>query len=531
MISPAPTPQPETNKDRLPLWVILLLGVFLMLRLVDLSHQGSVKKNGRLSQNLAGQVSEKTMQSNISANWSAKSAYLSTYTQLGGSVVPSPSTLREALKSAEELQTDTNNSPSAARRVLLLRALLKLPPLAAGGNGLSPAQAFTPSALGPLSPEDRSLYTREGHLWTEVFRGPHLTPAQTEAYAAELRATPNIRWWLSPALSVLYRSQGNPHEADKQAARARSQALLTSAPMGLLGLLWFALGSGGVVLLITILMTSRQSLNGELAQSSLWPKLRETVPLAERRLRAGDLMGVFVVYLLMPDIFGWLLGGFGVPHRFYFPGLLAPWRHSLAGLSSSGHTAAVIVLEFIAYLIGAAVPIALLIVIARRRRASIGEELGWNLHRFGKNLLFGVGGYAIALPLLMAASFAAKTIHAPAPSNPAIPLLAGASSVWVQIMLVSLATIAAPLTEELLFRGVFYNAAKLKVGVWPAIVLTGLVFGFAHPVGIAQMVPLAVLGGVFAWMAETRQSLVPSMLGHFLQNSMATAMLLLALGG
>ena len=108
MISSAPTPQPETNKDRLPLWVILLLGVFLMLRLVDLSHQGSVKKNGRLSQNLAGQVSEKTMQSNISANWSAKSAYLSTYTQLGGSVVPNPSTLREALKSAEELQTDTN---------------------------------------------------------------------------------------------------------------------------------------------------------------------------------------------------------------------------------------------------------------------------------------------------------------------------------------------------------------------------------------------------------------------------------------
>ena len=530
MISP-PISLPDQSKDRLPLWVMVLLGVFLVLRIVDLSHLGGVKKNGRLSQNLTGQVSEKTMQANISANWSAKSAYLSTYALGGGSTAPNPVTLREALKSAEELQTDTNNSPGAARRVLILRSLLKLPPLAAGKNGLIPAQAFTPAALEPLSPEDKLRYGREGRLWADVQRGPHLTPTETDAYAAQLRTTPNIRWWLAPALSVLYRSQGNTAEAEKQAVRARSQALVTSAPMGLLGLLWFALGSGGVVLLITILMTSRQSVNGQPAQSSLWPKLRGTVPVAERRLRAGDLMGVFVLYLLMPDIFGWLLGGFGVPHRFYFPGLIAPWRHSLAGLSSSGHTAVVVVLEFCAYLIGAAIPIGLLILIARRRRASIGEELGWNLHRFGKNLLFGIGGYAIALPLLMAASFAAKTIHTPAPSNPAIPLLAGASSVWVQVMLVSLATIAAPLTEELLFRGVFYNAAKLKVGVWPAIVLTGLVFGFAHPVGIAQMLPLAVLGGTFAWMAETRQSLVPSILGHFLQNSMATAMLLLALGG
>ena len=60
--------------------------------------------------------------------------------------------------------------------------------------------------------------------------------------------------------------------------------------------------------------------------------------------------------------------------------------------------------------------------------------------------------------------------------------------------------------------------------------LAGLIFGFVHPVGLGEIVPLALLGGVFAWMAETRKSLVPSMLDHFMQNSMATAMLLLALG-
>jgi len=32
-------------------------------------------------------------------------------------------------------------------------------------------------------------------------------------------------------------------------------------------------------------------------------------------------------------------------------------------------------------------------------------------------------------------------------------------------------------------------------------------------------------------MAETRKSLAPSIVGHFLQNSLATLLLLLALGG
>ena len=404
-----------------------------------------------------------------------------------------------------------------------------MPPLTAGKNGLSPAEAFAPTALAGLGQEEKSRYEAEGRLWEDALRGPHLTPSQTDAYAAQLRATPNLRWWCSPALSVLYGSQGNAFAANQYANRARAEAAATLAPMLLLGLVWFALGLGGF-LLLGYLLTGRDA-SGNFASATLWPAVRETVPAAERRLRAGDLMGVFVLYLLMPDLLGWLLGGFTIHHHVYFPGLLSHWRASLAGLPSGSHVAAVVVLEFAAYLTGAAVPIALLILIARRRRASIGEELGWNVHRFGRNLLYGVGGYAIALPLLVLASLAGSHIHTPAPSNPAIPLLAGASSVWVQVMLVGLATIAAPLTEELLFRGVFYNAAKLRLGVWPAIVLTGLVFGFVHPVGLAEMLPLAVLGGVFAWMAETRQSLVPSMLGHFLQNSMATAMLLLALGG
>lgn len=519
------------TRDRLPVWVIVLLCVFLVLRVADLVGELNVGHSGHLPP-LAGSADEKTMTETITTNWEAKTAYFTSYSQ-SGAAVPDAAALRGALKSAEAVQTGLQNSPSAARRVLVLRALLHLPLFGPGKNGLDPAKAFAPASLAGLSAAETLRYGAEGRLWADVARGPHLSPQQTAAGAALLRSTPNIRWWLGPSLSVLYQSQGNPHLAQHFAGTARSEATATLVPMMVLGLLWFGLGLLGVGLLLGLLargLEARSTPQGTPRSAGFWPTLRETVPLPERRLRAGDLMGVFVLYLLMPNVIGWLLGGFGWHHHFYFKGLISPYRHHLAGLPASSRVAALVVLEFFAYILGAAIPVGVLLAIAAKKRASITEELGFNTHRFGWNLLYGLGGYAIALPLLFLGSRVGSAIPGPTPSNPAIPLLANAGTVWVQLLLAGLATLAAPLAEEFLFRGVFYNAAKLKVGVWPAIILTGLIFGFVHPVGISAMLPLAVLGGVFAWMAETRKSLVPGMVGHFLQNSMATLMLLLALG-
>jgi len=525
---PADLFRPTDRRDGLPPWVVVLLAAFLLLRGYELYALGT---SPRLSQSLGGQVDEKTMAATVSANLAAKTAFASGLGKPNGAV-PDPKALPDALKAAEVLQADAKNAPSAARRVIILRALLGRPAFGAGSNKLDPRDAYSPKALAGLPPDDIRRYALEGRVWGDVARGPHLSPAQTEADAAVLRGLPNIRWWRSPALGVLYRSQGDPARAARALREARTRAMLTLAPLTLIELAGAALGLGGVGLLLYFFLRSqRQKDAGCIVEPGLWPTLPELVPPPERRLRAGDLMGVFVLYLLMPDLLGWLLGGFGVPHRFHFAGLLAGYKAHVAALPQSRHVAANVVLEFFAYLFTATVPIGVLLGIARRRRASVGEELGWNTHRLGRNLLYGVGGYAISLPLLLVAESLGKHIHAPAPSNPAIPLLASAPTFWVQAVLVLLATVAAPLTEEFLFRGVFYNAAKLRLGVWPAIVLTGLIFGFVHPVGLAEMLPLATLGGVFAWMAETRKSLAPSIVGHFLQNSLATLLLLLALGG
>lgn len=526
----------EGRGDTLPAWVIALLVVFLALRLFDLYAPWAAGKNGRLSQQLAGAVDDKTMAAIIESSTQAKSAFSASLGKTHGGA-PDPKGLREALKAAETLQKGTQNSPGAARRVIILRALLKQPLLGPGRNGLDPANAFEPAALAALPPADARSYAAEGRLWKDVARRARLSPGQTTSYAADLRAVPNIRWWLHPALAVLYESQGDP-AAGRYTRQAQTQAVLTLLPLGLIGLAFGVLalvGTGLLLYFATRGLVHRAATPDSPPPPDIWPTLRETVPAAERRLRAGDLMGVFVLYLLMPDLLGWLLGGFSLGRHVGFPGLLDSYRRHLASSPGDTRIAASVVLSFVAYLLSAGIPIGLLVLIARRKRASIGEELGWNTHRLGWNLLYGVGGYAIALPLLLLAQgvggFAGTHLHAPTPSNPAMPMLASAASPWVQVMLVALATVAAPLTEEFLFRGVFYNAAKLRVGVWPAIVLTGLIFGFVHPVGIAAMLPLAALGGVFAWMAETRKSLAPSILAHCIQNSFATLMLLLALAG
>ena len=530
-MSVTPLFPPSDTRDRLPLWVLVLLGLFFALRIAELHGDFTAARSSRMS-GQTGQIDKKVIQDAVSATVEAKSAYTASLSA-PGAVNPDTKSLRKALKSAELLQVGTENSPGAARQVIILRALLHLPLLQAGKTSPNPADAFLPAALAKATRLERVRYRAEGRLWADVARGPHLTPAQTAQAAALLQTTPNIRWWRGPALSVLYQSQGNPRLAQHFANTARTEALLTQGPMVVLGLFEISLILIGTGLLVAFLV---RGVRGRTKQESaaeapgFWPTLRETVPADERRLRAGDLMGVFVLYLLMENIIGWLVGGFGVRHLFYYPGLLKPYLPYLHSLPSGERVTVNIIFSAVAYLVAAAVPVAVLIGIAARKRASIAEELGFNRHRLGLNFLYGVGGFAIALPLSLLGAGLGSRLPGPTPSNPAIPMLAGAGSVWGQVTLIALATLAAPLCEEFLFRGVFYNAAKLKVGVWPAIILTGLIFGFVHPVGIGEMVPLAVLGGVFAWMAETRKSLVPGMVGHFLQNSMATLMLLLALG-
>ncbi|MBV9849623.1 MAG: CPBP family intramembrane metalloprotease [Armatimonadetes bacterium] len=535
-----PPPAPASaRRDALPPWVIVLLVFFFGLRVVEVASEsrGSPAGAHHLSAGSEKSVDTDSMQDLIEADLQAKAAYASSLPRPVAR--PETKALRGALKAAEELEAETDNAPGAARRVILLRALLgQQPPLAAGKNGLDPLAAFTTALPAETPPVDRARYAAEGHLWQAAFGKQPLTPHQMDALAAQIRAVPNIRWWQWPALSSLYARQGDLSEANRYALEARSRALLPLAGTGAMTLIRVGLGLAGGLLLIYFGLKAAGVFRGGETQPGLdlWPTLPERLYLSERRLGAGDLMAVFVLYLVAREVIGLLLtgfSGFGTPHLLGFPGLLAPFESAIKRMPALRRNELGVLLEAVTYLLAAVPPVAYLRSLARRRGASLADELGWSRRALWPNVAYGVAGYALALPIMLAVSLAAPRLfrHAPSPSNPVIPQLVNTSGWWATALLIGLASVAAPLVEELLFRGVFYNAAKLRLGAWPAIILTGLVFGFVHPVGVAEMLAIAVLGGVFAWMAETRKSLVPSITGHFINNFTSTLLLLFVLSG
>jgi uncharacterized protein len=83
--------------------------------------------------------------------------------------------------------------------------------------------------------------------------------------------------------------------------------------------------------------------------------------------------------------------------------------------------------------------------------------------------------------------------------------------------------VLAPVVEEFFFRGFFFGALRNWRGLWPAAVLTGLVFGGIHigssPVG--ALVPLALLGFGLCLLYARTGSLYPCIAVHAINNSIA----------
>ena len=164
----------------------------------------------------------------------------------------------------------------------------------------------------------------------------------------------------------------------------------------------------------------------------LWPTLPERLYLSERRLGTGDLMAVFVLYLVAREVIDLVLtglSGFGARHWLGFPGLLTPFEPRLKALPPFQRNELGVVLEAITYLLAAVPPFVYLRALARRRGASLADELGWSRRALWPNAAYGVAGFALASPLMVLAALLAPKLfrHAPSPSNPVIPQIIGTS--------------------------------------------------------------------------------------------------------
>jgi membrane protease YdiL (CAAX protease family) len=86
-----------------------------------------------------------------------------------------------------------------------------------------------------------------------------------------------------------------------------------------------------------------------------------------------------------------------------------------------------------------------------------------------------------------------------------------------------LVCVMAPIAEEFLFRGYMFSALRNWRGIWPAAIVTGLIFGAIHAgsTPVAFLVPLAVFGFLLCLLYVRTRSLYPCMALHAINNSIA----------
>jgi hypothetical protein len=95
----------------------------------------------------------------------------------------------------------------------------------------------------------------------------------------------------------------------------------------------------------------------------------------------------------------------------------------------------------------------------------------------------------------------------------------GFGAIPVQILLI---VIAAPVTEEICFRGMLFGGLREKLPRILAALICGLIFGALHATtGVSAVPPLIVFGFLLALLYERTGSIVPGILLHMLNNSIA----------
>jgi membrane protease YdiL (CAAX protease family) len=77
-----------------------------------------------------------------------------------------------------------------------------------------------------------------------------------------------------------------------------------------------------------------------------------------------------------------------------------------------------------------------------------------------------------------------------------------------------------PFLEELLHRGVVFGRLRMRMGMWPAVIVSALVFAVLH-FNLVQFIYAFLLGIVFALFVEKTGRLYPAVFAHIVANGIA----------
>lgn len=326
-------------------------------------------------------------------------------------------------------------------------------------------------------------------LWSEP---PQLLPN------AESKIEQNLdSWFRDRALTQLYQSQQRQEQLLSLQAEQQQKAEQAILKLGLISLIPGIGGLLGVGLMIFLLvqrlLQGKQSLlatNSEVAWETPWD---------------GEIVWQVLIF------------GFFFVGQILLP-LLLPLSIALLGLNPATFTVQMKAFySLFAYLLLAAGG---LLVLYFSLKPFLPLSSDWFRFEFRSNWIFwGLGGYFVALPSVVVVSLINQQLwQGKGGSNPILPLvLEGHDSIAILIFGLT-ACVAAPLFEEMIFRGFLLPSLTRYLPVWGAIVSSSLLFAIAH-LSLSEVLPLATLGIVLGVVYTRSRNLLAPMLLHSLWNS------------
>ena len=137
----------------------------------------------------------------------------------------------------------------------------------------------------------------------------------------------------------------------------------------------------------------------------------------------------------------------------------------------------------------------------------------------------------LALPIVLVIASAVRFLAARSlagaggGSSSPFEAIAGSPEGYHAVALFLLGVTAAPLGEEVVFRGVFYNLLRRRMPWLLAALIQGIGFGLYHPFGLVERATIAAIGFLLALAYEWRRTLLAPILLHSLINAFSLAML------
>jgi membrane protease YdiL (CAAX protease family) len=133
---------------------------------------------------------------------------------------------------------------------------------------------------------------------------------------------------------------------------------------------------------------------------------------------------------------------------------------------------------------------------------------------------YGRAGLVVAIGLGLSAvnGLVLEALFEKVPENPQMQVIATDGFSWMGLIgMLLVAGVLVPVVEETAFRGLLYRWLRERIGFWPGLIISSLLFGVLH--GILFLVPvLAILGALFAWLYERSGSIWPAIAAHGLFN-------------